>query len=477
MLGLPSLLHYLNSTFHKRFKKYVIRGNILIQNRTLSLEKSMTPHQQIEDLLNFIDDSPSPWHVVSTIESRLAPLQFTQLEESSKWHLQPGGRYYVIRDDSSIILFILGKKPLLETGFKLVGAHTDSPGLRVRPNATNAKDGFLRLNVEIYGGPILPTFADRDLSLAGRICFKNKQGSIDSQLIRFEKPVLRLPNMPIHLNRNVNEDGLKFHKQNETPLILSSFLAQQLPKDAFLRLVQQHSGIDKSAILAWDLAVYDTQKGTIWGTQEEFYSDSQLDNLTSCHAALQAMLDERVLNGDNTVVCALFDHEEIGSESKHGADGSFLPDVLQRIAVANQTDPQDLSRMMALSFLVSVDMAHGFHPNFPNAYDQDHRAILNKGPAIKVNANHRYSSESLSAAMFIDWCKQAGVPYQSYSHRCDLACGSTIGPIASAKLGVRSVDVGNPMWAMHSIRESAGVFDHEYLIKALQVFFLSTTQI
>ena len=218
--------------------------------------------------------------------------------------------------------------------------------------------------------------------------------------------------------------------------------------------------------------MYDTQKGAVWGAKEEFISNSQLDNLASCHAALQALLDEAVLSGENTLVCAFFDHEEIGSESKQGANGSFLPDVLQRIALANQTDLQDFPRIMAKSFLVSADMAHAYHPNFPSAYDHDHKVMVNKGPVIKVNANYRYSSESISEAMFIDWCNQADVPYQHYSHRCDLPCGSTIGPITSAKLGIRSVDVGNPMWAMHSIRESAGVFDHGYMINVLQRFFL-----
>ncbi len=434
----------------------------------------MSTHHQIQNLLSFIDSSPSPWHVVSTIESLLKPFQFTKLDETTRWQLQPGGRYYVVRDDSSIILFVLGTKPLLDSGFKIVGAHTDSPGLRVKPNAINGKDSLLRLNVEIYGSPILATFTDRDLSLAGRICYRNDQGEIASQLIKFDKPLLRLPNLAIHMNRTVNEDGLKLHKQNELPLILSTLSEQQLPPDYFLSLLEKQSGINSAQLLSWDLAVYDTQKGVIWGAQEDFYSDSQLDNLASCHTALQALLNEAVLSENgNTLVCAFFDHEEIGSESKQGADGSFLPDVLQRITLAS-CEHQDFPRIMAKSFLISADMAHAYHPNFPSAYDLEHKVMVNKGPVIKINANHRYSSESISQAMFIDWCNQADIPYQYYSHRCDLPCGSTIGPITSAKLGIRSVDVGSPMWAMHSIRESAGVLDHDYLIKVLQRFFLDT---
>ncbi|CAG7855874.1 partial aspartyl aminopeptidase, partial [biofilm metagenome] len=320
--------------------------------------------------------------------------------------------------------------------------------------------------------PILATFTDRDLSLAGRLCFKNKQGLIESQLIKFEPPLLRLPNLAIHMNRTVNEDGLKLHKQNELPLIFSA-VAEQLPADYFLNLLQQQSGIDIDQILSWDLAVYDTQKGVTWGAQQEFISDSQLDNLASCHAAIQALVDESSLNSANTLVCALFDHEEIGSESKQGADGSFLPDLLQRLALSLHYDRQDYARILALSFLISADMAHAYHPNFPSAYDPEHKATINGGPVIKTNANLRYSSDGISEAFFIDWCKQADIPFQYYSHRCDLPCGSTIGPITSAKLGIRSIDVGNPMWAMHSIRESAGVFDHSYLIEVLKCYFLS----
>lgn len=433
----------------------------------------MTPRLQIEQLLNFIDESPSPWHAVTSTEKLLIPLKFKKLDESLKWQLEPGGRYFVVRDDSSIIAFILGKKSLLETGYRIIGAHTDSPGLRVKPNPLNNKDALLRLNVEIYGSPILATFGDRDLSLAGRICIKNSQGQIESRLIKFDQPLLRLPNLAIHLNRTVNEDGLKYQKHSELPLTLSVLTQEQLPPNYFSALLQEKLNIDTDRILSWELAVYDTQKGAIWGMGSEFYSNSQLDNLASCHAALQALLDEAVLDNENTLVCALFDHEEIGSESKQGANGSFLPVVLERIALSSQAEPQDFSRVIAKSFLISADMAHAYHPNYSNFYDHDHKVMLNKGPVIKINANQRYSSESISGAMFIDWCMQADVPYQYYSHRSDLPCGSTIGPITSAKLGIRSIDIGNPMWAMHSIRESAGVLDHGYLIKVLKTFFLS----
>jgi aspartyl aminopeptidase len=435
----------------------------------------MSAQQQVQNLLDFIDASPSPWHAVKSVESQLTAFQFVKLDETVKWDLQPGGRYYVIRDDSSIIFFVRGQKPLVETGFKIIGAHTDSPGLRIKPNAASGMDGLLRLSVEVYGGPIIATFTDRDLSLAGRISYKNDQNDIVSLLVKFDRPLLRLPNLAIHMNRAVNEEGLKLHKQNELPLILSVLAEECLPQACFSELLQQQSEIDAERILSWDLAVCDTQKGVFWGASNEFYADSQLDNLASCHAALQALLDDAVLENENTLVCAFFDHEEIGSESNKGADGSFLTDVLQRIALASETHSEDFARASAQSFMISADMAHAYQPNFPLAYDPDHKVAVNKGPVIKVNANHRYSTDSVSQAMFVDWCEQAGVPYQKYSHRSDLACGSTIGPITSARLGIRSVDVGNPLWAMHSIRESAGVLDHGYLIRAMKRFLGSAS--
>jgi aspartyl aminopeptidase len=433
----------------------------------------MSARQPVQNLLDFIDASPSPWHVVKTIEALLAAQTpaWQRLDETAKWVLQPGGRYYVVRDDSSIILFMQGQKPLAETGFKIIGAHTDSPGLRIKPNAASSADGLMRLGVEIYGGPILATFTDRDLSLAGRIAYKNDQDQITGMLVKFDQPLLRLPNLAIHMNRTVNEEGLKLQKQTELPLILSASAEEQLPQAYFSALLHQQTGIAATRILSWDLAVYDTQKGAFWGAESEFYANSQLDNLASCHAALQALLDNADLQPDSTRVCALFDHEEIGSQSNKGADGSFLPDVLGRIALATATDGEDYARALAKSFMISADMAHAYQPNFPNAYDPGHKVIVNKGPVIKINANHNYSSESVSAAMFVDWCEQAGVPYQKYSHRCDMPCGSTIGPITSAKLGIRSIDVGNPMWAMHSIRESAGVLDHDYMIRVMKRFF------
>jgi len=429
-----------------------------------------TEKQTVEDLLSFIDASPSPWHAVATTEQRLLAHDFTRLQETDAWQLAVNGRYYVIRDDSSIIAFVAGKKPLVESGYKIIGAHTDSPGLRVKPHALHKAGELLRVGVEVYGGPILATFTDRDLSLAGRVSYRTETGALKTKLVHFEQPLLRLPNLAIHMNRGVNEDGLKLHKQNELPLLFSMSSEQQLPEEVFTELLQTRCDFPADTILSWEFNVYDTQKGGFWGAEQEFYANSQLDNLASCHAGLEALLTDTVLQSGNTVVCAFFDHEEVGSESTKGADGCFLSDILERIALGQDCQVEDYKRALAQSFMLSVDMAHAYQPNFPAAYEPEHQVYVNKGPVIKLNANQRYSSESVSEARFMQWCQQAEVPYQQYSHRTDIPCGSTIGPMTSAKLGIRTVDVGCAMWAMHSIRESAGVLDHEYMIRVMRCF-------
>jgi aspartyl aminopeptidase len=433
-----------------------------------------TAHDRIHDLLAFIDASPSPWHAVASIAHRLQAFGFRRLTEQNAWSLHAGGRYYVVRDDSSIIIFVVGKQALANSGFKIIGAHTDSPGFRVKPQPQLYSDGLQRLALEVYGSPIIASFADRELSLAGRLAYLDNNGAVASCLVNIDQPLLRLPNLAIHMNRGVNDEGLRFNKQSELAALLGQSLNNSL-SDSFIAHLSRASGISAEALLSWDLAVYDTQKGSVWGADQAFYSDSQLDNLASCHAGLSALLDEAILDSDSTLVCGFFDHEEIGSESANGAAGSFLPDVLQRIAHALDDNPESYRRALANSFMISTDMAHAYHPNYAGSYECNHKLMVNHGPAIKVNANHRYASECVSEAQFMALCRQAEVPFQKYAHRGDLPCGSTIGPITAAKLGIRTVDVGNPMWAMHSVRESAGVFDHDYLIRALHCFFANNT--
>ena len=425
---------------------------------------------QAQDLLNFIDASPSPWHAVQSVVQRLLTQGYSELKESERWSLSAGGRYYVIRGGGSIIAFRLGEQSLPETGLHMIGAHTDSPGLRLKTNAAQASDGMLRLGVEVYGGPILATFTDRDLSLAGRINIRTADG-FATHLLKFDNPLVRLPNLAIHMNREVNEQGLKLNKQTELPLIFGIAADEQDAREQFLGHVASALDVSVSDILTYELNVFDTQPGAFWGANQEFIANSQLDNLASCHAALTAMLASE--HAGATSICAFFDHEEVGSESATGAGGSFAQDVIQRIAGALGLDMEARHCMLAQSFFISADMAHAYQPNFPNAYEPSHKVLVNGGPVIKTNANQRYTSNADTTARFIRLCEAAGVPYQHYTHRTDLGCGSTIGPIMAARLGIASVDVGCPMWAMHSLRESAGVLDHGYMIKAMQAAFNS----
>jgi aspartyl aminopeptidase len=425
---------------------------------------------QAQDLLNFIDASPSPWHAVDTVEQRLISLGFTSLHETQAWQLKPGNSYYVIRGGASIIAFKVGSLNLTDSGFRMIGAHTDSPSLRLKPNAAYGGDGLVRIGVEVYGGPILATFTDRDLSVAGRVNVRTAKG-FEARLVKFDNALMRLPNLAIHMNREVNDKGLLLNKQTGLPLIFGETEAGIAADQQFLKHIAEALAVEMKDILNFELNVFDTQKGVFWGANQEFIADSQLDNLASCHAALTALLATE--NPASTCICALFDHEEVGSESATGASGSFLEGVVSRVAISLQLSEEARLQAMAQSFFISADMAHAYHPNHATAYEPEHHALVNKGPVIKTNANQRYATNADSAARFITLCERANVPYQQYAHRTDLGCGSTIGPIVASNLGVASVDVGSPMWAMHSIRESAGVLDHSYMIAVLKEMYKS----
>ncbi|HAZ41183.1 MAG TPA: M18 family aminopeptidase, partial [Methylococcaceae bacterium] len=343
-----------------------------------------TAHAQA--LLHYIDQSPSPWHAVDTTKTHLEAAGYLPLAERDLWKISPGARHYVIRGDSSIIAFRQGTLPPSEAGFRILGAHTDSPGLRIKPHGHLREGRLVRLGVEVYGGPILASFSDRDLSLAGRVSIKGERG-IESRLVRFESPLLRLPNLAIHMNRSVNEEGLKFNKQTELPLILGQMLPEAPSQTLLYDLIAERLKVESSSILSLELNVHETQPGTLWGAHSEFLASRQIDNLSSCHAALSALLSGA--ESPMTQVIALFDHEEIGSESHQGAQGSFLSDVLSRLAGG---DTENERRALARTLLVSADAAHAFHPSFSSAYEPLHHVQINEGPALKINANQRYAT-------------------------------------------------------------------------------------
>ncbi len=403
-------------------------------------------------------------HLRTTAASR----RFSPLQETERWSLRAGDKRYVVRGGSSIIAFIVGSQPLAECGLRIIGAHTDSPGLRIKPKPAETVGGMLRLGVEVYGGPILATFADRDLSLAGRVMVRTANGPA-SRLVRFADPLLRLPDLAIHMNREVNESGLKFNKQTELPLLLGIAEDGEKAEMRFRQPIADALGVEPADLLTWELNAYDTQKGALWGTDREFIADSQLDNLASCHAALSALLATD--NPAATCLCAFFDHEEVGSESTTGAGGSFIADVIARLAGNAGLDGEDQRRMVARSFFISADMAHGWHPNFPAAYEPCHHALVNAGPVHQEQRQPALQHHARDGGPFHGHLRQGrrtlpairppNRPRLRQHHR----------PHRRGPAGHPSVDVGSPMWAMHSIRESAGVLDHGYMIAALTAAF------
>jgi len=415
----------------------------------------------IPALLDFLDNSPTPFHACANMAQRLQRGGFIHLDEREVWQIKAGGRYYITRNDSSLIAVQLGHG----SGLRLVGAHTDSPCLRVKPNAPINRHGFCQLGVEVYGGALLAPWFDRDLSLAGRVTFA-ADGKRQSRLIDFKRPIAVIPNLAIHLNREANK-GWPINAQTELPPILA--LAGDNPLGLQTLLAQQlaeEQGISSAQILAFELSFYDTQKAAQIGLHNEFIASARLDNLLSCFAGLQALLEAGASGQNCVLVCT--DHEEVGSASACGADGPFLEQVLRRIFAPNE---QAFTQILQQSLLISADNAHGLHPNYADKHDGNHAPMLGAGPVIKINSNQRYATNSETAGFFQHLCQREAVPVQSFVTRSDLGCGSTIGPITASRLGVRTLDIGLPTFAMHSIRELADANDLDYLVKVLKAFF------
>lgn len=418
-------------------------------------------------LLAYIDASPSPFHAVAQSVAQLKAAGFQELREADSWDLAPSGRYYVVRGGGSLMAFQLGSQPPAEAGFHVVGAHTDSPNLRLKPRLAKSAHGQVLLDVEPYGGLLVATFADRDLALAGRVLVRTDAG-VEPRLVRSAQPVARVPNLAIHLNRTVNDEGLKLNKHQHLSAVFALDEGEQSAGERVLAYVAGLAGCAPEDVLGHDLCLFDAQAGTIGGADQSYINVARLDNLASCYMGLTALLEAVESPATYTRVLGLFDHEEVGSRSSRGADGSFLPDVLGRLA---GTGADALPRAMARSYQVSADMAHALHPNYADRHDGTHQPRINAGPVIKTNVNTRYATDGETEALFRRVCQLAEVPVQSFVNRPDLACGSTIGSITAAALGLRTVDVGNPMWAMHSAREMAGTSDGLWMHRALSQFY------
>ncbi len=410
-----------------------------------------------KELLDFLEDSPTPFHATQELIYRLEKSGFKKLDEADKWILQDKHSYYVTRNDSSIIAFVYTKDELINDGISMVGSHTDSPCLKLKPNTVIHKKGYIQLGVEVYGGALLGPWFDRDLSLAGRVSGLDENKNLVHPLVDFKRPIAVIPSLAIHLDREAN-NSRSINAQTDIPPILM----QSDENISFEEILLKETGL--SEILDFELLFYDTQKPSFIGFNNEFLASARLDNLLSCYVGLQAII-EAPRTKNSLLICS--DHEEVGSESTSGAAGPFLEMVLKRIC----PDNEEYARMIHASMMISADNAHGVHPNFESKHDANHGPLLNKGPVIKVNANQRYATNSHTTSVFKLLCKEIDVEYQSFVTRTDMGCGSTIGPITATKIGVKTIDIGLPTFAMHSIRELAGDKDAYALFRVFKSYF------
>ncbi|MFA6075042.1 MAG: M18 family aminopeptidase [Negativicutes bacterium] len=423
-----------------------------------------------QELIDFLYDSPTAFHAVDNVAAQLRDKGFTELNEADRWDMEQGGKYFVTKNSSALVAFVVGSGIVEECGFKIVGAHTDSPGFRVKPSPEMEVEGsYVRLNTEVYGGPIRSTWMDRPLAVAGRVMLKSSDVlNPRTVLVNIKRPILIIPNLAIHMNREVNS-GVELNLQKDT-LPLLAHINQQLSKGNYLlNTVAAELAVDAAEILDYDLFLYEYEKGCIVGLNNEFISSGRLDDLAMVHAGINALVSSTGARATNVMVA--FDNEEVGSRTKQGGDSQFLANVLERIVISAGGGRECFMRALAQSFMISADSAHAVHPNVGDKHDPVNRPVLNGGPVIKLAASQSYTTDSDSGSVYVQICKAVGVPVQKFVNRSDLVGGSTIGPISSTHLDIRAVDIGAPILAMHSVRELCGVKDHYYIIKSFEEFY------
>ncbi len=428
------------------------------------------------DLLGFIDACPSPFHAVAEVARRLAGAGFVRLDERDRW--PAAGRAYVVRG-GSLVAWATGDDPtaVADRGFRVVGAHTDSPNLRIKPRPDTGSAGFRQLGVEVYGGALRNSWLDRDLGLSGRVtvAVDDDDGdgdggaghAIQTRLVRVDRPLLRVPQLAIHLDRAVN-DGLVLNPQQHLTPVWG--LGRLHDEGGFRTFLGDQLDVSPDSVLAWEVMVHDLTPSAFLGVDDELLSAPRLDNLLSCHAATTALLEVAADEGGPVPVVCLFDHEEIGSQSASGADGNLLPAVLERVVAGDGGDREAFLRALAASMCVSADGAHATHPNYPERHEPGHHVRLNAGPVLKVNSNVRYATDAVSGGALELAARRAGVALQHFVSRADLPCGSTIGPVTAARLGIPTVDVGVAQLAMHSARELCGADDPDAFARLLGAF-------
>lgn len=435
-----------------------------------------------KQLLDFINKSRTAFQSVEEIKSILDGNGYTELKESSSWNLNKGDKHYIIKNDSALIAFEVGNGELEESGFRLIGAHTDSPGFRIKPNAEMDVEGtYVKLNTEVYGGPILSTWFDRPLSIAGRVTLKSDDVfKPETRIVDINKPVLIIPSLAIHMNRSVNE-GYQYNRQKDVlPLLtlkddeeekaFEECAKSNLEKNGYLiSLLGKTLNVDVKNILDFDLFLYEYAEGSLVGLNEELISCGRLDDLWMVFAGLKALIDSSKINA--TKVLVALDNEEIGSLTSQGANSVILENILERISIGLKKDREEFRRALSNSIMISADLAHAVHPNYTEKCDPTNKPVLGGGPVLKIAASGSYSTDSYASGVFKGVCEKAGVPCQVFVNRSDMRGGTTIGPITAGKLNIPVIDMGAPLLSMHSIRELASVEDNEFTIKAFTQFF------
>lgn len=423
----------------------------------------------ISGLLNFLDNSPTAWHAVENCARLLLKSGFKELKEQEVWDIKPVGRYFVIRNGSSLTAFIA---PVQQPSIAhIIASHTDSPSLKLKPNCEFYNNNMLMLSCEVYGSPLLSSWLNRDLGIAGRVVYLDKKNSLCERLVRLEDSPVVIPQLAIHLDRTVNETGLVLNKQEHLAAIASVETDQKF-KDSFLKrhLKKQFSFEE---LLSFDLFLYPLEKARLIGDGNSLISSYRIDSLESVYAALEALLQTKKSSSNLLKMIVLWDNEEIGSNTAQGAGSPFLPHIMERIAISLKMSREDYFRLNSSSLCISVDLAHALHPNYPEKHEPLHRPLLNHGIVIKSNAQHRYASDARSFAAIAALCLKHHIPYQKYVVRSDMPCGTTVGPINANLTGIPNVDIGCSQLSMHSCREIMGALDHLSMTQLLTEFLNS----
>ena len=431
-------------------------------------ETKLTNDMKLED---FLDKSPVNFLAVKTIKEVLIASGYREIKASDPLGVvKAGDKLFVTKNDSSLYAIHVGTETMAEVGFKMICAHCDSPTFRIKPNAEIAYEGGLvKLNTELYGGAILSTWLDRPLSLAGRVILRGDDALTPvTRLLHVKRALLTIPNLAIHFNRQVN-DGVMLSKQKDMLPILGFGMGESKSGSYIKDIICEERGCEAGEVLDYDLYLYDTTPASRVGMNGEFVQSGRLDDLSMVHAGLEALTATGT--GRTTNVLAVFDNEETGSATKQGAGSPFLASILERIVTAQGGSREDFYRAIEKAFMISADNAHGWHPNYPEKMDLTNHPVMGGGPVIKYNASQKYVSDALSAAVFMEICRKAGVPCQKFVNHSDVAGGSTLRNILSGSIPLRGVDMGNAIWAMHSARETGSIADHVYCIKAFTEFY------